>query len=291
MNGKNPTGIFSKFTSRNNVSAKQMKKGKRVIAITISKRQKFVVGVVALSAGLFIAGINQVGEYALHVALTLAVLTDFFLVWGIYKDLRESFAGSVLILPFFYSFAFGLFYFLVPSQILFRIILCIIYAFGLYSLFLVQNIFTVASVRTIALLQGARIVSIIITMLSYFFLSNIVFSLHLSMLPMLGLIALFTYLLAYQSIRTYALQNTSEESLPLWVAGLTVCLLESAAILWFWPSSPTIIAIFLAGFFYTLVGLSHMWYERRLFRGVLWEYLWVGVIVFFMLMVFTPWGK
>jgi hypothetical protein len=270
---------------------KSTKKQKRLITIVISKRQKFVFGVGVLSFGLFLLGNNQVGKYALHIAITLAILSDAFLLWAVYKDLKENFNGSVFILPFFYSFAFGLFYFLVPARFLFRIILCVIYALGLYSLFLVQNIFTVASIRTIALLQGARIVSIVITLLAYFFLSNIIFSLHLHILPMLFLITLCTYLLAYQSIRTYVLQKSAYPSLKLWTGGLTLCLIESAALLWFWPGTPTVNAIFLAGFFYTLVGLSHMWFERRLFRSVLWEYSWVGVVVFCILVAFTQWGK
>jgi hypothetical protein len=283
--------MFSLFNHKNRTAPKQHKRGKKVITISISKRKKFVIGVICLTLGLFLSGNTQIGNNALYIAGTLAVLTDVFLLWGVYRDLKESFTPSVFILPFFYSLAFGLFYFLVPARLIFRIILCFVYAFGLYSLFLIQNIFTVGSIRTIALLQGARIVSIIITLLSYFFLSNIIFSLHLSLLPMIVLLSVCTYLLVYQSVRTYTLQKTGYPSLPLWVIGLTICLVESAAMLWFWPSSPTVIALFLAGFFYTLVGLSHMWFEKRLFRAVLWEYLWVGVIVFCVLIAFTPWGK
>jgi hypothetical protein len=76
-----------------------------------------------------------------------------------------------------------------------------------------------------------------------------------------------------------------------WVFALSVALVEVATLLWFWPSSPTVIALFLAGFFYTIVGLSHMWFERRLFKGILWEYVWVSCITFFVLILFTQWGK
>jgi len=283
--------VLPKTQTKEQPTTRHVKRGKRVITIAISKRQKFVIAVICLTLGLFLSGNNQVGKYAIHIALTLAFFTDLFLLWGVYRDQKENFTGSVFILPFFFSLAFGLFYFLVPARFLFRIIMSVVYAFGLYSLFLVQNIFTVSSIRTIALLSGARIVSIIITLLSYFFLTDILFSLHLSILPMLGLLAIYTYLLAYQSIRTYALQKSPELSLPLWTAGISICLLESAALLWFWPSTPTVIGIFLAGFFYTLVGLSHIWFERRLFKGVLWEYLWVGLAVFFILIAFTSWGK
>jgi hypothetical protein len=97
-------------------------------------------------------------------------------------------------------------------------------------------------------------------------------------------------LLIYGSLWTYNLQKTIS-SIGIWVAALTACLVETAIILWFWPSSPTVIALFLAGFFYTIVGLSHVWFEKRLFKGILWEYVWVGSVTFFVLILFSPWGK
>jgi len=76
-----------------------------------------------------------------------------------------------------------------------------------------------------------------------------------------------------------------------WAGVVTLCLVELASVAWFWPSSPTVIALFLAGILYTMVGLSHVWFDKRLFRNVMWEYVWVGVIVFFVLLLFTSWGR
>jgi hypothetical protein len=275
----------------NHINNHQRKHRKKLISIVINKRQKFVLAVILQSLGLFASGNTQLGSYAFQIALSLAVITDLFLLWSVYKDLKESFNPSIFILPFFYSLSFGLFYFLVPANLLFRIPVTVFYALGLYSLFLSQNVFAVASIRTIALLSGARIVSFVITLLSYFFLSNIIFSLHLSLVPMVIAVTVSTYFLTYQSIGTYALQKAEYPTLWQWSLGVTLCLMESAVILWFWPSSPTIVALFLTGFFYTLVGLSHIWFEKRLFKSVMWEYVWVGVVVFFVLIAFTTWGK
>jgi hypothetical protein len=77
----------------------------------------------------------------------------------------------------------------------------------------------------------------------------------------------------------------------MWVSALTICIIEIATVLWFWPSSPTVISLFLTGFLYILAGLSHIWFEKRLFKGVLWEYVWVGFVVVLVLLLFTPWGK
>lgn len=271
------------------VATPERKPKKTVITFSLDKRQKFVVAVILLSLGLFFSG-AAIGRAALIISVFLAMITDFFLFWSIRADLKENAAWSVFVLPFFYSLAFCLFYFLIPARLLFRVPLTVIYAFGLYSLFLSQNVFIVASIRTIALLSGARIVSFVITIISYFFITNIIYSLHVFVPISLLLLAVATYPLVYQSLWTYNLQK-SVHSLSIWSAGITLCLVELALALWFWPSTPTVVALFLAGFMYAAVGLSHTWFEKRLFKNVLWEYVWVAMIVFLILNLFTTWGN
>jgi len=265
------------------------KKGRRRLHFAIDKRQKFVLGVIILSLGLFFTE-YQLTQWGLIVTLILPFLTVLFLLWAIFTDLKESKLYQVIILPFIYTFAFGFFYLLTPTSFIVRLFLTAIYAFGLYSLFLSQNIFVVSSSRTIQLLSGARIVSFVITLISYFFLSNIAFSFHVIIFPVIAVIAVYTYLLIYHSLWTYTLQKYSQP-LIIWVSALTACVIEIATLVWFWPSSPTVTALFLTGFFYAIVGLSHIWLEKRFFKGILWEYVWVGTIVFFVLLLFTQWGK
>lgn len=269
------------------------KRGKRGIRpFFIDKRQKFVVAVIILSLSLFLTEFQKFyfTQSGIYVVLFLSALTNLFLFWAIRGDVKENKAYQSFILPFFYSLAFGLFYFVTPTLFLSRIVLTAVYAFGLYSLFLSQNILVVSSMRTIALLSGARIVSFVITLISYFFLTNIVYTLHINIFFVILFVFIYTYFLIYGSLWTYNLQKTIP-NIQTWALVLTVCLVEAAVILWFWPSSPTVIALFLAGFFYTIIGLSHIWFERRLFKGILWEYVWVSFITFFVLILFTSWGK
>lgn len=282
------------FGRRRSAVTKRLRTGgkKRTLTIKIlEKRQKFVISVILLSLILFFTE-ARFERSGFVIGLGLSFLTDAFLYWAIRKDLKDAESHhpyTVFVLPFFYTLAFVLFYFLVPSRLLSRIVLTLLYGVGLYSLYLCQNIFTVGSIRTIALLSGAKIVSFVLTLLSFFFLSNIIFTLHLPIFITIPIIALYTLPLVYQSLWSYAFQS---EGMPLfmWSGAVTIVLLEIAAVIWFWPSSPTVIALFMTGFFYTIVGLSHVWLERRLFRGVLWEYVWVGAVVFFVLQLFTTWG-
>ena len=161
-----------------------------------------------------------------------------------------------------------------------------LYGIGLYSLFLSENIFTVSSIRTIALLASARTVSFVITLISYFFLSNVLFSLHIQLIPFLILLFLFSFPLVLHSIWTHTLEKKLFQNV-YWSLVLAFVLMEVGSVLWFWPSTPTVLAIFLAGVFYTTVGLSQVWFEKRLFKSVMWEYIWVSSIVLITLLLFT----
>lgn len=260
----------------------------RLRRVNLTKRQKLVAGVLLLSSGLFISE-YFLGRGGILTIFFLSFLTAALLYFALYKDLRENFSWQVFILPFFFTLAFGLFYLLVPARFLTRVVMTSLYAVGLYSLFLAQNIFTVSAIRTIALLTSARTVSFTITLLSYFFLTNVVFSLHANIFITMLLILGFTLPIVIQSIWTYSLDNRILSN-PLWVLSLTAVCIETSLILWFWPSTPTLIALFLTGIFYTVVGLSQAWFEKRLFRGVLFEYFWVSVVIFGVLILFTLWA-
>lgn len=257
---------------------------RRSTGFFIEKRQKFVIAVFLLTIGLFYTEF-QFSRSGVFISLFLAVLTDLFLFWGLFQDIKDKFVYEIFILPFFYSLSFGLFCFLTPNFI-YRIVLALVYAFGLYSLYLSQNIFVVSSTRTIALLSGARIVSFVVTLVSFFLLTNVVFTFHIIIFPILFLVLFYTYLLLYHSLWTYTLQKITHP-LALWVSALALCIIELTAILWFWPTKPPITSLFLTGFFYIVAGLSHIWFEKRLFKGVLWEYVWVGFVVIFILIAFS----
>ncbi|HUD44513.1 MAG TPA: hypothetical protein VMR41_03165 [Patescibacteria group bacterium] len=255
----------------------------------LDKRQKFVASTLLLSVLFFSIQMGS-GGVGFGLIFLLAFLTMPLFYWAMHKDISEKSLLIIFLLPFLYSLAFGLFYFLIPTRILFRLILTIVYGIGLYSLFLSQNIFVVAAIRTIALLTGARIVSFVITILSYLLLVNTILSFHFAMPFTLLLLALATFLLTYHSLWTYTLQKTPYR-LSVWAGGLTLCLVEVASVLFFWPSTPTVLALYLTGMLYIFLGLSHMWMEKRLFKNVLWEFSWVSLIAFLFLMLFTSWGK
>ena len=230
----------------------------------LTKRQRFAAGVVVLSATLFLAEHFLGGKSGLFVVFFISFLANIFLYWALKNDLKNNFSPQVFILPFLFTLAFGLFYFSLPPRLLIQLFLTVLYAIGIYSAFLSQNIFTVSSIRTIALLSSARTVSFVLSIFIYAFFTNTVFSSQLSFFIILPLVFIYSFLLIVHSLWTYTLDKKFKTEI-VWGIVLSICLVEISLILWFWPSKPLVIALFLTDIFYTVVGLSHVWYEKRLF--------------------------
>jgi hypothetical protein len=220
------------------------------------------------------------------MAFFLSVIIDLFVFWAIRADLKDNFSPQIFILPFFYTLACALFYFLVPARFLTRMGMTSLYALGLYSLLLSENIFIVSSTRTIALLSSARTVSFIVTLLSFFFMANVVFALHINILLTLLFVFAFSFPLIMHLIWSHTLESSLRLNLE-WVILIAVCIVQTALVLWFWSTTPTMIGLFLTGLFYILVGISQIWLDKRLFKGIMWEYIWVAVIVFLVFITFS----
>lgn len=253
------------------------------------KRQRFIVAVLFLMLALFFSSELRQTTSGVFIAVFLAIATSAFFFLTNYQDIRSAISPYVFVLPFFYSLSCGLFYSLVPDRFLTRITMTAFYGIGLYSLFLSQNIFTVAAIRTIALLASARTVSFILTIFSYFFLMNVIFSLHFQLLPSALLIFVSSFFLIHHAVWARTL-SPSLTAHFLWTLFLSFTLVQIGLLMWFWPSSPTMVALFLTGIFYAYVGLAHVWFDKRLFRAVLWEYIWVAITILFILLLFTSWN-
>ena len=257
--------------------------------LQLNKRQKFVIAVLVLSFGVFFSEYFT-GAKLLSMALIFAVATDLLLLFILRKDIKGNFIIPTLILPFFFTLAFPFFYALVPERLLSRLLITLIYGFGLYSLFLTQNIFAVSGIRTINLLRSARIVAFVLTLLVFYFLVNFIFSLRLPVLLTPLAILPISFLMNVQSLWTYSLDSTQVKAISFFSAIIALCILQLSYVLVLWPVNASIYSLFLTGIFYTYSGLCHAWLERRLFKGILWEYVWVGFISVLFLVIFSKWG-
>jgi hypothetical protein len=254
-----------------------------------SKRQKFVLAVLFLSSGLFVSEFLS-GVSLLGAAIFLSFVTVVLLYSFLRKDVQDSFYYPIFILPLLFTLSFALFYPLVPARFITRFALTSLYALGLYSLFLTQNIFAVSSIRTINLLRSARIVSFVLTIVVLFFLTNIIFSVRLPFYITPFVVFVIIFFLNFQSLWTYSLSSKLSKDMVALSALIAICCAELSLALSIWPINAAIYSIFITGIFYSYSGLTHAWIEKRLFRGVLWEYIWVGFLSVLILIFFSSWG-
>ena len=258
--------------------------------INLSKRGKFVASVLALSIAMFFSEYSS-GNVILVLGLLLSCFTVLCLYFVLHKDIsRKSYFFPIFILPFFYTLSFSLFYSLIPARLLTRLLLTMVFAFGAYSLFLTENIFAISSLRTINLLRSARIVAFVITIFVLFFLFNIIFSLRLPLYITPFIVGVVSFLMCTQFLWSYSESKEASREVYIFSGCIALMMGELAFVLSLWPVSAAIYAIFLTGLFYTYSGLSHAWLERRLFKGILWEYIWVGFLSILFLILFSQWG-
>lgn len=262
---------------------------KKIPLFNLNKRGKFVLSVLLLTMGLFFSELLT-GPLLILAGFVLSVLTVFLLYIALKDDIQPSILYPIIILPFFYTLSFVLFYSLIPERLLTRIVLTLVYSFGLYSLFLSQNIFAISAARTINLVRSARIVSYVLTIFVLFCMASIIFSLRLPVFITPFLIVLVSFLLSFQSLWAYTEDRENTKDVTVYSGFIALMMGELSLILAVWPVTAAIYAIFLTGLFYTYLGLSHIWLEKRLFKSVLWEYVWVGVLSIVFLVLFAKWG-
>lgn len=256
--------------------------------VFLSKRGKFVLSVAVLSLGLLI--FEFLGVNGLKFGLFLGLLTDVFLYLILKDDIKGTFSFPIFILPFLYTISFGLFYLLFPSRLFLKIIVTGIYTFGLYSLFLTENIFAISSIKTITLLRSARIVLFVLTIVILFFLLNVIFLMRFSISLTPFFVFLSSFVLNFQSLWFYSLNKSQIKQIAINAFFISFAIAQISFILTIWPVNATIYSICLTGIFYVFSGLSHSWIEGRLFKDIMWEYVWVGFLSLLILIFFSNWG-
>lgn len=259
------------------------------INIKIDKRKKFILTAFVLALGLL--AIQLFGLAWQYQALALlAVCTYFLSAWSLAEGLEGVEWFSVLALPVGFTLGVGLFYFLTPDSWLARLPLIILYGIGLYSLLLTENIFSVAAIRTIQLLRSAHAVSFLLTLVTSFFLYNVILSFREGPWFSSGLVFLVSLPMLLQGLWGINLEEKLTKKIWLYSLGLSFILAEIALVFSFWPVSVAVGSLSLTTALYIVLGLTQHYLSERLFRRTLNEYIGVGVAVLIVIFLTTHWG-
>lgn len=248
------------------------------------KREKFVV--IALLLGLILWAIHQyvpLGQWLYISIVGFTIITYFFGALALSDDLQLT--EWFTILPFFsiYALSIGLFYFLMPTNFFSRIFTAASFSIGMYFLFLMGNIYSVAKERTIQLINAAHSTQIFFSSLISLFLLNTLLSFQLSFYQNALIIFLIHFWLSFFCL--WAQDLDLKIDFKLWELSFVISVLvaQLGAILDFIPFPIWHKSLFIMTFFYVLLNLMQQYLNNRLFKKTFREYY---LVIGFVLVLF-----
>ena len=256
----------------------------------MSKRRRFVITSLLLSLG-FIA-IQFLNDQNRFWAIgALGVLTVVLFYWSLMQSLGGKMTLLTLILPTIFTLGVGFFWFLLPANVFARIPIVMFYGIGIYVLCLTANIYSVAAIRTIALLRAARGVGFVLSLLTSFLVFDAILSVRTEIYILLPFTFIVSFLLYLQGYWSMLLETRFSKDLVILSGISSLLTMEVAAALYFWPATVVVGSLFLTVTFYMLLGLGQAKLDGRLFSSTVREHLVVGALVFVAMFFATHWGQ
>lgn len=266
-----------------------LKTYRKITAYEITKRQRFIL--MSFFLTIILLTTQTVGEDIRYRVMGFMVASAAFLaIFALWGELAGIKYFLLLLLPVYFVAGASLFYFLLPVRWLTRLPYALLFGISVYLLMLTSNIYNVAAIRTIALLRAAHAVGLLFSLISTFFLSNVLFSLHLPFyLVILGVIMIVMplYLVGLWS---WELEDFISRRVFIYTLIFTLVTAQIGLVLAFWPIVPTAGALAIATVMYVLMGLAQGYFEDRLKPRVVWEHTVVALLVLVIIAISTRWG-
>lgn len=255
----------------------------------MSKRRRFILTSLILSLGFILIQFLD-NRFRFPAIGLLTLVTPALFYWSLKEGLAKDMTASTLILPTFFTAGVGIFWFLLPANVLARLPVTILYGLGIYALTLTLNIYTVAAIRTIALLRAARGVGFVLTLVTCFLIFDAILSLKISFWATSILSLIFSFPLFFQGYWSIPLEKELSSDLIRISLVSSLVIAEVALSLFFWPTTVVVGSLFLTIAVYILLGLGQAKLEQRLFAQTVREYLLTGAVVFVGMLIATRWG-
>lgn len=256
--------------------------------LILTKRQKIILTSVLVTLGLLS---TQLVDFNLRFRfiLGLGVFAYLLSLWALWEGLNITKAIILMILPTFYTLAVASFYFLLPVRWLTRLPVATLFGLSFYLLLLAQNVFNVAAIRTIPLYRAASTAAFLFTLLSVFFIYNVIYAFNLPFFWNGLLIMLISYPLIVQVLWSIEMENTISSAVLIQSFILSLILGEIATVFSLWPMVHTMRSLVLASTMYILLGLATHFLRNRIQKRVVWEYLSIGLVVLIVAIMTTSW--
>ncbi len=255
----------------------------------LNKRQKIIMTSCLLTLGLLS---TQLVDFNLRFKFIagLSILAYVLSLWSLWEGINFTKAIILMILPVFFTAAVASFYFLLSVRWLTRLSVAITFGLMFYLLLLAQNVFNVAAMRTIPLYRAASTAAFLFTLLSAFFIYNVVFAFNLLFIWNGVAVFLISFPLILQILWSISMDEVVSAAVFVQSLVLSFMLGELALSFSFWPMPTTIWSLALSSSMYVSLGLSTNFLRGRGNKRVVLEYLGIGAIVLVVSFLTTSWG-
>jgi hypothetical protein len=257
--------------------------------IKIDKRQRIASVAVLLSIGLVMVQLVDVDYRYLGITI-LAIIAYFLSAIALWEDLSGVEWVTLLLLPSIYTLAVGLFYFLVPVRWATRLPAVAFYGIGLYAILLTENIFNVASQRTIGLVRAAASVGFLMTLLTLFLLFDTILAFKQSPLINFILCLIISFPLSLSFLWSVKLEEWISKEILLYSLITSLVVAEMAMVVSFWPLTTIMAALFIMTVAYVVLALGQFHMVGKLVSRMVWELVVVSGTVVFMMFLSARWG-
>ncbi len=272
----------------------------------MQKRTRFVLISFLIALSLWLLNFAPV-EYRFGLSLAVSALAYALSVWVLFDDLKGMEWLTLIVLPVMFTLGSSLFANFLPNSIprlfgkvfqvetaillasFFRLIYYLFFAIGMYGIILIENIFSVASIRTIQLFRAARSVNFILTLVTSLFFFTAIFSLRFPFW-WIGLGSfLVSFVLSFPSFWSVDLKNNDVRE--IWRFSVTVGWLVSitAFVLAFWPIKPFMGGLMLTSVLYALLGVMEQRLSAKVYLESAVEYLATVIIIMIIGFLTTSW--
>jgi len=250
--------------------------------VALRRREKFVLASIFLSLGLALVQHIPL-EWRLLAIAIFSIVVYFVSALALSDDLNRYEWLTILPLPAIYAGAVGWFYFLLPQHFFSRLAILVLFGLGMYAIYLMSNIFSVAKGRTVQLLYAAHATSLIFTLLISFLVTSTIFALGLPIYIIAVFLGIVHFILIFMVAWSVNLKKTEFKEELILSGLLTWLIVQLVVALSFFPFKPWHFALFVMTFLYIGLGVIHNYLQERLFSKTLKEYALVaafGLVVF-----------
>lgn len=263
--------------------------------LALSKRKKIIITSIVITIGFIISTqITILIFLQLRLIIFIGVLTYILSLWSLWEGMTKTKAVVLLILPVLFAIAMPAFIFsqqLWQVRWLTRVPAAIIFGLAFYSLLLSQNVFNVASIRTIPLYRAASTVTFLFTLFSAFLIFHVLHIFNLSFYINALIIFAISFLLILPVLWSIKMEEGISSKILIYSFILSVITSEFGLVLSFWPIAKFSFmwSVGITAVLFTTLGIGVDQLRDRLTSKEVALYSCFVFFVFLALTFFTSW--